>query len=987
MTHTLTRFATLLVALVARLYAADSTGTMLADSTFFESKIRPLLVEKCFQCHSEQSKKHKGGLSVDSVAALLKGGESGAALVPGKPEQSKIVEAITYKNADLQMPPKGKLSAVQIADLTEWVKRGAPWPNASTVSAPTASALPPLDLEKKKRMAEHWAWQPVKSQTPPTIKNALWPINSIDVFILAKLEEKNLEPAPPADKRTLIRRATFDLTGLPPSVEDVDAFLKDTSPGAYAKLIDRLLATPQYGERWARHWLDMARYADSNGMDENLAYANAYRYRDYVVNAFNKDLPYDQYVREQIAGDLMPVTTDRDETLRRQTATAFLALGPKVLAEPDPKKMEMDIVDEELDTTGRTFMGLTLGCCRCHDHKFDPFPTSDYYAMAAIFKGTRIMEGFNKVARWYERPLGSPEEIAKRDAVDAQIKKNKAEIDGINKAENERLLASFRKDCAAYMLAAADVLRTPPAQDKPRNANDVATAKKLNVTILNKWIEYLKKDDAERRAIFSPWNELRKLPPNDFVPGAAAFAQRIKENGGDKSIKLNPHVAEIFSPIPPASLDDLAQRYAHLFADSQVSFQKLKATPAGKAVKKLPDDAHEALRQVLADAKNGPFVLPEKTETFYSAEAVSKIKSIHDATVGLEKTRPTFGDAMGATEGEHLASLRIHIRGNPQTLGEPVLKHFPAILSDASPSLEPLSEKQSGRLEFANWLTRARHPLTARVMVNRLWRWHFGSGIVNSPDNFGLLGEKPSHPELLDWLATDFVSHGWSMKHLHRQIMLSSTYQMSVTVNEKYTRIDPENRLHWRMNRQRLEAEVLRDGVLSVSGEIDLTMGGSILTTKNRDYINNDAIRPLYDIKRRSIYLPVMRNNVYDVFQAFDFPDPNIVNGSRATTTVAPQALFMLNGKLVLDASQKLAQLLMDRKDLDDAGRVKLAYEKAFSRPPTQVESDRALDFVRRYSDALLKLEKPPAANELKARAWAGFCQVIFASNEFVYVE
>ena len=394
-----------LAGIALALFAAVAPGAEPDGIPFFESKVRPILVENCFKCHSV-SEKHKGGLLADSLAALLKGGESGPALVPGKPEQSKLIEAVNYKNTDLQMPPKGKLSEAQIAALTTWVRIGAPWPTASAA----AIVAPGVDPEKKRRMAEHWAWKPAQVSGPPAVKDEAWIRSPIDRFILAKLDANNLKPAPPADKRTLLRRATFDLTGLPPTTEDVEAFLNDRSCEAFAKVIDRLLASPQYGERWGRHWLDVARYADSNGMDENLAYANAFRYRDYVVTALNRDKPYDQFVREQLAGDLLPVAGNAEETQQRQIATGFLALGPKVLAEPDPQKMEMDIIDEQLDTVSRTFMGLTMGCCRCHDHKFDPLPTADYYSLAAILKSTRVMVNFNKVARWYERPLGTPED-------------------------------------------------------------------------------------------------------------------------------------------------------------------------------------------------------------------------------------------------------------------------------------------------------------------------------------------------------------------------------------------------------------------------------------------------------------------------------------------------------------------------------------------------------------------------------------------------
>jgi len=816
----------LCVASACPLFCGESDA---AGVAFFESKVRPLLVEQCFKCHSLNQKKHKGGLEVDSLAALLKGGESGPALVPGNPEKSRIIEAVKYTNSDMQMPPKSRLSEAQVADLVQWVRIGAPWP----AGAPAGTSVAQADPEKMKRMLDHWAFKKVQAQTPPKTANTAWPKSPLDSFILAKLEDGKIEPAPFADKRTLIRRATFDLTGLPPTPDEVAAFLKDESPDAFAKRVDRLLASPHYGEHWGRHWLDVARYADSNGMDENHAYGNAFRYRDYVVAALNADKPYDQFVREQIAGDLLPAEGNSAETVQRQIATGFLALGPKVLAEPDPMKMEMDIIDEQLDTLGRSFMGLTLGCARCHDHKFDPMPTADYYSLAAILKCTKTMENFKKVARWYERPLGTAQEIAAREALDKAIKAKKGEIDKFIKSSNEQVLDALH-------------------------------------------------------------------------------------------VKVG----------------------------------------------------------------RGPVALPKKPESNYTPENTAKLRVLREEMGALEKSRVPVLEAMGATEGTISNTIRINIRGNPQVLGAEVPRRFPRVF--AGENQRPIEGKISGRLQLAQWLTAPDHPLTARVMSNRIWRWHFGKGIVGSPDNFGLIGETPSHPELLDWLSTQFVENGWSIKKMHRLIMLSSTYQMSFARNEKAETVDPENRLHWRFDRRRLQAEMLRDSFLSISGALDGAIGGTVFDNKNRDYVKEEPASggKWYDHTRRSIYIPVIRNSVYDVLQAFDFPDPNVMNGDRNSTTVAPQALFMMNGKLLLDQASKMAQSLLKRKEFDAAARVTAAYELALSRPPSQSEITRALAFVQRYSD---ELSKKPAQGEnktpLEVRAWQGLCQVLLASNEFVYID
>jgi hypothetical protein len=574
-------------------------------------------------------------------------------------------------------------------------------------------------------------------------------------------------------------------------------------------VVDRLLASPAYGERWGRHWLDVARYADSNGMDENLAMANAWRYRDYVVAAFNEDKPYDRFVREQIAGDLLPAANDA-ASFEHVIATGFLSLGPKMLAEDDPVKMQMDIVDEQIDTVGRTFLGLTLGCARCHAHKFDPIPTEDYYALAGIFKSTKTMDTFTVVARWHERPVAARAEVERQQAHDRRIGEQKAAIGRLEKHANGRL-------------------------------------------------------PSEPRALGATLAELKRLR------------------------------------------DDLAT---------------------------------------------------------------------------LEKARPQVPEALAVEEGT-VGNVRVHLRGSHLTLGKEVSRQFPRILAGTAPTA--IGEKQSGRLQLAEWLTRPDHPLTARVLVNRLCHHHFGAGLVRTPDNFGKLGDRPVHQPLLDWLAVRFVEGGWSVKAMHRLLMLSSTYQMSTAYDEQAASADPDNRLHWRMNRRRLEAEAVRDALLAVSGRLDRTMGGSLFQGGNRAYVPGypNSSYDKYDFNRRSVYLPVIRSDLYPVFQAFDFADPSVPNGVRAVTTVAPQALFMMNSKLMREQSRHLAEVLLGRRDLDDAGRIRVAYERAYGRPPSAAETGRALDFVRRCEQAAADV----AAGARPLRAWQSLCRVLLAANEFIYVE
>jgi cytochrome c553 len=810
------------------------------QARFFETSIRPVLVEQCLKCHGPDQQ--SGKLRVDSLAALLKGGGRGTSLTPAHPEQSLLLKVVMHVDGTPKMPPGKKLSDKQIADLAHWVQMGSPWPAAGA----TGQALGGKDR------AKHWAFQPVKRPAIPSVKNKAWVKTPIDAFILSELEKQGLKPAPAADKRTLLRRASFDLTGLPPTPAEIDAFVNDKSPDAWDKVIERLLASPAYGERWGRHWLDLARYADSNGLDENVHYGNAWRYRDWVVSAFNRDLPYNQFLTDQLAGDLLPATQDVQEHNDRLIATGFLAVGPKFISEVDTQKVLMDMADEQLDTLGRTTMGLTLGCARCHDHKFDPISTKDYYALAGIFKSTKTLEVLKKPRMWWEYPVGTAEDQAK-------------------KAEYDRKLAA-QKEAVAALIA----------------------------------------------------------------------------KGKEQCQAANP----------------------------------------GKA-------------------------LPKSPETVFPADLQAELKKRREELAALEKSPPEMPMAMGLTEGE-VADLPVHIRGSHLTLGDMVPRRFPTVLaSTVSGSDARFDKQQSGRLQLAEWLTRPEHPLTGRVVVNRVWRWHFGHGIVRTVDNFGLLGEEPTNPALLDYLATAFVSGvpssefrvpgspaskgnvepgtrnselNWSFKNLHRLIMRSSTYQMSAAQDPRALKIDPENRLYSRAELQRLDVEELRDSILSVSGLLDRSMGGRALGLKNREYVFDHTSKDgtKYDIRRRTIYLPVVRNNLYDVFQLFDFGDASITEGNRPTTTVAPQALFLMNGDVALDAAESMAANALKRTDLDAPRRINLLYQQAYGRPATAAEQKRAAATLTRFEQVAGQQKPDPAARQ--SLAWSWYCHVLLASNEFVYV-
>ena len=772
----------------------------------FETHIRPILDEHCLKCHG--SAKQWAGLRLDSREAILKGGDSGPAAVAGEPNASLLIRAVRHEDENLKMPQDDKLTEQQVEVLTSWVKSGLPFP--------VASAAP-----KRNRDPNHWAFNPPTEVAIPAVQNSAWPQSDLDRFILARLESSGLSPVPKADKRALIRRVTFDLTGLPPTPGEISAFVNDERPEAYSEVIERLLRSQAYGERWGRHWLDVARYADSNGLDENVAHGNAWRYRDYVVRSMNADKPFDQFIREQLAGDQLEASSEemRNELL---TATGFLSIGPKVLAEVNMPKMRMDIVDEQIDTVGRVFLGMTFGCARCHDHKFDPIGTADYYGLAGIFKSTRTMDTYTKVAKWHEHPLKSAEATQMQADYDAQVASKKMAIESFVKSADEALQASL--------------------------------------------------------------------------------------TGGET---------------------------------------------------------------------------PESKEAQYPEATRAELTKLREELAALEKAPPELPSSMGVTEDE-IIDVPIHVRGNPSRLGDVVPRHVPAVMK--GPDSPAFSAEHSGRRELAEWLVSDHHPLTSRVLVNRIWRWHFGRGLVASTDNFGLLGEKPSHPELLDWLATEFIRRKWSLKDMHRLILLSSTYQQSTQVSSDAATKDPDNRLWSRFPVRRLEAEEIRDSLLFVSGQLDTTMGGSLLKVKNRGYLfDHTSIDTTdYSSLRRSLYLPVIRNNVFEMFQLLDFPDPAVPTGDRATTTVAPQALMMMNSDFVMQAADVLAGKVLASSS-NDAERIKHVYVTCLGREPAEEEVNRDLQLIQ---DTLqtFSTDTRSDADRLSA-AWSIMCQVVLASSEFAYLQ
>ena len=931
------------------------------DLQFFESKVRPVLVERCYECHSAESEKIKGGLRVDSREALLAGGDSGPAMVPGKPGESRIIQAIRYEDEDLQMPPKEKLKAEEIAALEKWVALGAPDPRNSTAQTVVEET-------------ELWSTQPLRSPAPPKLDG--WGKSGIDGFILARLKEQKLSPAPPADKRTLIRRATYDLTGLPPTPREVEAFLADESEEAFARVVDRLLDSPHFGERWGRHWLDLARYAESTGLDFNNLYNHAWRYRDYVVKAFNQDKPYDEFIREQIAGDLLPAK-DQAERHEKWIATGFLMLGPKNFIEQNRDKLLMDVADEQIDVTSRAFLGLTVSCARCHDHKFDPIPTRDYYAMAGIFRSTytitqaRIPNQPGGEQPWSERPLGTPEETAAAEDYNRKLRKLQEEL---------QLARRMR-------------------QELPGGID----SKLLDGIVLDN-------TDAE---VIGDW--ARSNYSTNFVDKDYLHDGNERSGKGKKIVRFRPE-------IPREGFYEIRLAYTARYNRAtnvpvRVQAKLQRTVHLNQTVPPRHDKAFEVLGVFeLTPGTNSVIeVLTEGTKGFVVVDAIQLLPKDVELAAMLKKMPPPEGSdearmmsmtpmapleleyamadlraeappplpmAMAVDEGP-VQNVRVNIRGDVERLGAEVPRGF---LSAVEVEAPPPAKDSSGRLELAEWIADAENPLTPRVMVNRVWLHLFGEGIVPTPDNFGLAGQPPSHPELLDYLASEFVQEGWSVKTLIREIMLSSAYQMSSAESELAAKADPDNRLLSRMNRKRLEAEAIRDTMLALNGTLDRSVGGNDETeTRPTGPLGGPNASATLDSRRRSIYLRLLRGNVPDFLQVLDFPDPHVLVAKRHVTTAPTQALLFMNSPYVLEQARLWTEHLLSQTEKSDAELVDVAYRSAFARPCSEQERQVALRFLAEYNATLAQVEPDGAAR--RAKTWEGFCQAIFQSTEFRFID
>ncbi|EDY17001.1 protein of unknown function DUF1549 [Chthoniobacter flavus Ellin428] len=918
--------------------AGAAVPSDLAQLDFFEKKIRPVLSEQCYECHSATSKKVKGGLLLDTAEGILKGGDSGPSIVAGKPEKSLLLTSMKHSDPDpdLAMPPKkDQLPAEVIADFEQWIKMGAPDPRDGKATRKAAW--------NDKTAKEHWAFQPIKNPTVPTpVDEKHFIKNPIDAFVLAKLTEKKLTPSAPADKATLLRRVTYDLTGLPPTLAEVDAFLADNSPNAYEKVIDRLLASPTYGERWGRHWLDVARYADTSGDRLNgkrqPLFAYAWTYRDYVINAFNTDLPYDQFVREQIAADRLP-EAEKDKS--KLAALGFLTVGKRFMG------VENDVIDDRIDVVSKGMLGLTVACARCHDHKFDPIPTKDYYALHGVFSSSQEPT---------EEPIIAPvdKDSTNYKAYEAEVAKVDQEVEKYRETNAARLVSGMLDKAGEYLLATRDSAAAKDTSKRGDNFRLMARQRGLEAEVAFIWMDRIKAAQ-KTDAVLGPWLKFTELTDEQFAEKGPELAKEIESSG-----QYQPALASALAAKAPTTLKDVAAVYTEVFADLRKQLDLPAYTgyrgagrnvkfPVAKVQTKI-DGPMEALRECIFGGEST--VMPDQK---LMTRALGVQFTNPETAIEAKKVSINFAHpgapvcAMAMEDKPTPKNSYVFVRGEPSNRGELAPRKFLTVLSQGKD--EPFKDG-SGRLELAQRIASRDNPLTARVIANRVWQWHFGQAIVRTVSDFGTRSEPPTHPELLDWLATSFMDNGWSFKKLHKLILLSSTYQQSSAPNDKALRDDPTNQWLWRMNVQRLDFEETRDTLLILAGKLDRDLNGrpfimaaSTVSNRYRAMVA-DAMTPKTSTDRRTVYAMVDRNSLPDMFGTFDFANPDMTNGERMLTTVPQQALFLMNSPFVVEQVKNLLTRSDFPKDGIDEDKVRFIYRTAFQRQPTAQELVLARNFL-----------------------------------------
>ena len=904
---------------------------------FFEAKIRPVLVDKCYECHSVEAAnrgKLKGGLFLDTKKGIRKGGDTGPAVIPGNLSESLILKAL--RQEELEMPPKGRLSDEIISYFSQWIEAGAIDPREQSESELKSNTID---------ASSHWAFQPPKEPKLPEVKNSKWARSEIDGFILRQLEEQNLRPVPTASPRVLVRRIYFDLLGLPPTPDQVDEFLKNSAKdqnSAIGKLVDSLLKSSHYGERWGRHWLDVARYAEDQAHTFGVKKrANAHQYRDWVIQMFNEDLPFDKFIKFQLAGDL--IENESEDRFRQFAGLGFLGLGAQYYKNSDKAQAEADELDDTIDTVTRGFLGLTVSCARCHDHKFDPIPTRDYYALAGVFNGRR----------YSEIPLVGEEKVKAYNDEQRAIKdiesKHRSYLRGIGKQEGQKRLGQVSR----YL------------QEGWR----LVTLKSQGVKISDD--EFAEQAGLHRHYTKRFREMLEKSRKNDLM-------KRLPELKGWHEVKVNftekPTVDTLKVPDEILKLSDQFQNFVDRAEEAISQIETEKAEELAKArnledrlnkiIGKMENDQKRLLKNIWFDG-HAPLYAPENDayakllNEEQKAEA-DRMKAEFESL--REKAKPKYALAHGVQGGGK--AMQVYIRGNPASKGEWVARGTLEILEHEPRPTDPEAAKKHpfSRLDLAEAIASSQNPLTARVIVNRVWQWHFGKGLVTTSSNFGLLGEAPTHPELLDWLTVNFIKNGWSLKWLHREILKSATYRLSSQRSSKNEELDGDNRFRWRFDRRRLEVEAWRDALLAISGNLDPKMGGpTIELSKSKT--------------RRTVYASISRHQLDGMLRIFDFPDANVSAASRTETTVPQQQLFVLNSDFIIDQARAFAKRVTVEHD-GVLEQVEFAYRLVFGRSPSKAESQVA--------QAYLSIEKEK--NDKLSR-WEQYCQALLASNELMYLD
>ncbi len=931
--------------------STQAVGTV-SDADFFENNIRPILANNCYRCHGEIT---SGGLKLDSREAMLKGGAHGPVMVPGDPGKSLMITAV-HQSTALKMPKGGKLTPQEVVDLTRWIKQGAVWPKSAPGTVFSASVKSGIITEKQRKF---WSFQPLKVVKVPDAKGSNWARTPIDKFILAKLLEAGIKPSEQADKRTLIRRATYDLTGLPPTPEEVETFTKDRSPQAYARLIDRLLASPKYGERWGRHWLDVARYAedDVRGLDPKgrgyMPFSGAYRYRDWVIKSINQDLPYDQFLRLQIAGDKIPAKTksEQDDFL---TATSYLGAGPWVWDQAEPIQGRADERNERVDAVTRGTLGLTVACARCHNHKYDPITQKDYYALVGVFANST----------YKEYPTATPAQTAAYESNQAKLEKLQIDLQEYTRTESRQLAEALAHQTSSYMVAAWNVLGKPKS-----TVEEAAAQAKLDSEVLRRWVDYLSFAKPLQYDYLKDWQAMVS------VDGGSDDQAKVLADSFQKLVlKVSQHARDVEeeNDIVRAK-NDVPKHRIHDAKPSEFETDDQFCPGCALELKTIPIDEAKLYSDLFItrsgdqEMKFEPGVLVftgwelnSRLGPQWQAYIESQQKEISETK---KKVAPeNYPYVHGMADKPQIVDVKLNLRGNPHSLGDTVQRRFLTVLT--SQDTKPYSQG-SGRLELANDI--AASPMAARVIVNRVWKWHFGSGIVNTPDNLGVVGEEPTNPDLLEYLANQFVADGYSIKKLQREIMLSATYQSTVEESPEAHEKDGANRLYSHFNRQRLDAEQLRDSMLFVAGDLDTKK-----TSGPSSDFSEENVQP-------TIFCKVSRYRLNNYLQVFDFANPSFTSEQRFSSNVPLQQLYFMNNPFVFKQAGILAERV--HSEATDKDRIAKLYQIVFQRKPSDQEVELGLKF--------LETSPEKAGYSVKGEpitAWRQYARIMISSNEFQFL-